>query len=104
MQSVPPLPPTTSHEPSVAATPASAAAAVAAANAKPKNLEKKKAALAHQRISYPFWFGGSASSFAACVTHPLDLGTFCDQEKEEKNFHMSKLLSPIEVPDRTSIR
>lgn len=25
-------------------------------------------------IRYPFWFGGSASSFAACVTHPLDLG------------------------------
>ncbi|KAF2862541.1 phenylalanyl-tRNA synthetase [Piedraia hortae CBS 480.64] len=24
-------------------------------------------------IHYPFWFGGSASSFAACVTHPLDL-------------------------------
>lgn len=25
---------------------------------------------------YPFWFGGSASSFAATVTHPLDLSTF----------------------------
>ncbi|PQE32963.1 mitochondrial dicarboxylate carrier protein [Rutstroemia sp. NJR-2017a WRK4] len=25
-------------------------------------------------IRYPFWFGGSASCFAACVTHPLDLG------------------------------
>lgn len=25
-------------------------------------------------IKYPFWFGGSASCFAACVTHPLDLG------------------------------
>ncbi|KAL9083626.1 MAG: hypothetical protein Q9165_008441 [Trypethelium subeluteriae] len=24
-------------------------------------------------IHYPFWFGGSASCFAACVTHPLDL-------------------------------
>ncbi|EGX93047.1 mitochondrial dicarboxylate carrier, putative [Cordyceps militaris CM01] len=24
-------------------------------------------------IRYPFWFGGSASSLAACVTHPLDL-------------------------------
>lgn len=23
---------------------------------------------------YPFWFGGSASCFAAGVTHPLDLG------------------------------
>lgn len=27
-----------------------------------------------QKIHYPFWFGGSASSFAASVTHPLDLG------------------------------
>ena len=25
-------------------------------------------------IYYPFWFGGSSSSMAACVTHPLDLG------------------------------
>jgi dicarboxylate transporter 10 len=25
-------------------------------------------------IHYPFWFGGSSSSMAACVTHPLDLG------------------------------
>lgn len=24
-------------------------------------------------MRYPFWFGGSASCFAACVTHPLDL-------------------------------
>ena len=27
-------------------------------------------------VHYPFWFGGSASCFAACVTHPLDLGEF----------------------------
>ena len=26
-------------------------------------------------IHYPFWFGGSASCFAAAVTHPLDLST-----------------------------
>jgi dicarboxylate transporter 10 len=24
-------------------------------------------------VKYPFWFGGSSSSMAACVTHPLDL-------------------------------
>ncbi|KAJ5038088.1 uncharacterized protein L3040_006959 [Drepanopeziza brunnea f. sp. 'multigermtubi'] len=24
-------------------------------------------------VRYPFWFGGSSSCFAACVTHPLDL-------------------------------
>ncbi|MCJ1449508.1 MAG: Mitochondrial dicarboxylate transporter, partial [Stictis urceolatum] len=26
-----------------------------------------------QSVRYPFWFGGSASCFAAIVTHPLDL-------------------------------
>jgi hypothetical protein len=29
-----------------------------------------------KQLHYPFWFGGSASCFAASVTHPLDLGTF----------------------------
>ncbi|KAI0407128.1 putative dicarboxylate carrier protein [Xylaria palmicola] len=37
---------------------------------KPK-LQKKQIAL--KQVAYPFWFGGSASSMAACVTHPLDL-------------------------------
>ncbi|KAG9249022.1 mitochondrial carrier domain-containing protein [Calycina marina] len=32
---------------------------------------KKKVAPPPMR--YPFWFGGSASCFAACCTHPLDL-------------------------------
>ncbi|OQD61797.1 hypothetical protein PENPOL_c015G09253 [Penicillium polonicum] len=27
-----------------------------------------------KQVHYPFWFGGSASCFAASVTHPLDLG------------------------------
>lgn len=27
-------------------------------------------------IHYPLWFGGSASCFAAAVTHPLDLREF----------------------------
>ncbi|KAF5637918.1 mitochondrial dicarboxylate transporter [Fusarium sp. NRRL 52700] len=26
-----------------------------------------------RNVKYPFWFGGSASALAACVTHPLDL-------------------------------
>ncbi|ORY56124.1 mitochondrial dicarboxylate carrier [Pseudomassariella vexata] len=38
-------------------------------NNKPKK-EKKPLPKA---VHYPFWFGGSASSLAACVTHPLDL-------------------------------
>ena len=33
-----------------------------------------KQAQSRAAIRYPFWFGGSASCFAACVTHPLDLG------------------------------
>jgi hypothetical protein len=31
-------------------------------------------ALHKQKWHYPFWFGGSAASMAAIVTHPLDLG------------------------------
>ncbi|KAI6255738.1 hypothetical protein MCOR07_002040 [Pyricularia oryzae] len=41
--------------------------------ATPKPAQKKVDA-----IKYPFWFGGSASSLAACVTHPLDLGSLTD--------------------------
>ncbi|KAJ5923752.1 hypothetical protein N7454_008997 [Penicillium verhagenii] len=34
-----------------------------------------------QKVHYPFWFGGSASCFAAAVTHPLDLvKVFCSPE------------------------
>ncbi|KAL7926553.1 mitochondrial carrier domain-containing protein [Trichoderma austrokoningii] len=35
--------------------------------------EKKKTKQRAPAMRYPFWFGGSASSMAACVTHPLDL-------------------------------
>ncbi|KAH6608086.1 mitochondrial dicarboxylate carrier [Trichoderma cornu-damae] len=38
---------------------------------------EKKKKLKAPAIRYPFWFGGSASSLAACVTHPLDLSMFC---------------------------
>lgn len=34
---------------------------------------RKKEKRERAAIRYPFWFGGSASCFAACVTHPLDL-------------------------------
>jgi hypothetical protein len=34
----------------------------------------RKEAKKRPNVRYPFWFGGSASCFAACVTHPLDLG------------------------------
>ncbi|EHA50444.1 mitochondrial dicarboxylate carrier [Pyricularia oryzae 70-15] len=42
--------------------------------ATPKPAQKKVDA-----IKYPFWFGGSASSLAACVTHPLDLGELLER-------------------------
>jgi dicarboxylate transporter 10 len=32
-----------------------------------------------KKVHYPFWFGGSASCFAAMVTHPLDLGEYSPQ-------------------------
>lgn len=32
-----------------------------------------------KKVHYPFWFGGSASCFAAGVTHPLDLGMFVSE-------------------------
>ncbi|KAH8677348.1 putative mitochondrial dicarboxylate protein [Xylariales sp. PMI_506] len=35
--------------------------------------QKKQKKVVPKQMRYPFWFGGSASSFAACVTHPLDL-------------------------------
>jgi solute carrier family 25 (mitochondrial dicarboxylate transporter), member 10 len=35
---------------------------------------KKSADVKKTPISYPFWFGGSASCFATVFTHPLDLG------------------------------
>lgn len=38
--------------------------------------EKREQRQKKSSVRYPFWFGGSASSMAACVTHPLDLGTF----------------------------
>lgn len=37
---------------------------------------------------YPFWFGGSASSFAATVTHPLDLSTFSSLNKDARGCGM----------------
>ncbi|GME59792.1 mitochondrial dicarboxylate carrier [Neofusicoccum parvum] len=43
-----------------------AAAAKAVETTKSKDVYKAP-------VRYPFWFGGSASSFAAGVTHPLDL-------------------------------
>ncbi|KAK4061236.1 hypothetical protein Trihar35433_9563 [Trichoderma harzianum] len=48
--------------------------ATAAQTAEPQQLQaEKKKKLRAPAVRYPFWFGGSASSLAACVTHPLDL-------------------------------
>ncbi|KAG6025685.1 hypothetical protein E4U41_001470 [Claviceps citrina] len=59
-----------------------AASDVEAAKATPvRKLTKEERAEQRKKkmgppVRYPFWFGGSASSMAACVTHPLDLGKF----------------------------
>lgn len=37
---------------------------------------QQAARAAVKKVHYPFWFGGSASCFAAMVTHPLDLGEY----------------------------
>ncbi|KAL8282063.1 hypothetical protein RB600_005492 [Gaeumannomyces tritici] len=69
---------------STSTTPPAAAAAAAAASlaaAVPAGSAPAHAAVAVRErerpkpaaVRYPFWFGGSASSLAACVTHPLDL-------------------------------
>jgi hypothetical protein len=42
-------------------------------NATMSTAEAKSKDIQHGPIHYPLWFGGSASCFAACVTHPLDL-------------------------------
>ncbi|KAL1965558.1 hypothetical protein VTN77DRAFT_5642 [Rasamsonia byssochlamydoides] len=39
----------------------------------PAQRPRRSPASAPAKIHYPFWFGGSASCFAASVTHPLDL-------------------------------
>ncbi|CAJ2511618.1 Uu.00g072430.m01.CDS01 [Anthostomella pinea] len=60
------MPPTTPNAP-----PPVPAPVLAASDDRPKKQQKK--AVIPRQIHYPFWFGGSASSMAACVTHPLDL-------------------------------
>ncbi|KAI0392484.1 mitochondrial carrier domain-containing protein [Xylariaceae sp. FL0594] len=62
-----PMAQTTSTDPAVAP----ASSTLPSPGVKPKKFQKKQ--IAHKQIPYPFWFGGSASSMAACVTHPLDL-------------------------------
>jgi hypothetical protein len=47
----------------------------------------RKRAWDREHVKYPFWFGGSASCFAACVTHPLDLGM------EQRATHITYLLT-----------
>jgi len=44
-----------------------------AADKAARRAERREQRQKKSTIRYPFWFGGSASSMAACVTHPLDL-------------------------------
>jgi hypothetical protein len=56
----------------------SGSVSVSAAQQKQQRISevKRRKAWEKEQVRYPFWFGGSASCFAACVTHPLDLGIF----------------------------
>ncbi|KAL4938706.1 hypothetical protein BDV06DRAFT_225757 [Aspergillus oleicola] len=40
---------------------------------RPPQQQQQQVAPPVKKVHYPFWFGGSASCFAAAVTHPLDL-------------------------------
>ena len=53
-------------------------------NVEPATKQRRTAAT----IRYPFWFGGSAASMAAVVTHPLDLGTSSPQSLQ--NTHLTQ--------------
>ncbi|KAI9368452.1 mitochondrial carrier domain-containing protein [Aspergillus egyptiacus] len=44
-----------------------------ASTAKLEMSRSSQAPVPVKKVHYPFWFGGSASCFAAAVTHPLDL-------------------------------
>lgn len=64
-----------SHKTGAPGVPSPAAPTPAAKPSPPAATASKKqpAAASSKSIHYPFWFGGSASSLAACVTHPMDL-------------------------------
>ncbi|KAG0646085.1 Dicarboxylate carrier 1 [Hyphodiscus hymeniophilus] len=54
-----------------------------------QELSRKKA-WEKEHIRYPFWFGGSASCFAACVTHPLDLAEHTQVRLQTRSGDMPK--------------
>ncbi|KAF4899328.1 Mitochondrial dicarboxylate transporter [Colletotrichum fructicola] len=55
---------------------------------------KKKA---DSSVRYPFWFGGSASSMAACVTHPLDLGTHAPEQHHQHTITNTPIAVRLQV-------
>ena len=61
-----------SHKTGPSAVETAAASAAKSAPSAPATAPRSAAAKPAS-IHYPFWFGGSASSLAACVTHPMDL-------------------------------
>ncbi|KAF1989042.1 mitochondrial carrier [Aulographum hederae CBS 113979] len=52
-------------------------------------------------VHYPFWFGGSASCFAACVTHPLDLSKvrLQMQQRGAARLNMLQMFKHVAVTD-----
>lgn len=68
--------------------------------------KKKVPAQQAKHVHYPFWFGGSASCFAATVTHPLDLSEFRDHYRKFLGYQLiclkSRFLLPV-TPSRFGI-
>ncbi|UKZ82015.1 hypothetical protein TrVFT333_009796 [Trichoderma virens FT-333] len=67
--------------------------ASAAQAAEPQLHADKKKKLRAPAMRYPFWFGGSASSLAACVTHPLDLSMFASVRLQTRKADGPKSMS-----------
>lgn len=49
----------------------------------------------HANIKYPWWFGGSASCFAVCLTHPLDLSEYLCPNGTLSYISRTSLTTPI---------
>ncbi|PNS17821.1 hypothetical protein CAC42_3216 [Sphaceloma murrayae] len=54
-------------------------------------------ALARKDIEYPWWFGGSASCFAVCLTHPLDLIKVRMQAAQKSSVRLGTVGTAIDV-------
>ncbi|EQB50265.1 hypothetical protein CGLO_10310 [Colletotrichum gloeosporioides Cg-14] len=64
---------------------------------KPQQKQTTPKKKADSSMRYPFWFGGSASSMAACVTHPLDLGTHPPEQHHQHTITNASIAVRLQV-------